>query len=123
MKLSPFSGLLSALALVLALAGAASAAETAPIVGTWDIVATTPQGDMPSVLTVAMVDGKLKAEYELAGALRTVTDEKLEGSVLSLKVEYEGGVYEVAATLSGDTLDGTWQGNGYSGTLKAKRRL
>jgi hypothetical protein len=110
------------LALPLLVAGVVAAAEPAKAIGTWDVVATTPQGDMPSVLTVKMVDGKVKAEFELAGALRTVSDEKLEGNVLTLKVEYEGGVYDVEATIEGDAMDGTWQGGGNSGTLKAKRR-
>ena len=46
---------------------------------------------MQAVLTLKMVDGQPKAEFELAGALRTVTDEKLADGVLTLKVEYEGG--------------------------------
>ena len=42
--------------------------------------------------TVKIVDGGgVKAEFELDGVTRTVTDEKLEGDVLKLKVQYEGG--------------------------------
>jgi hypothetical protein len=37
-------------------------------------------------------------------------------------VQYEGGVYDVEAKIAGDALEGTWQGGGSSGTLKAKRR-
>jgi len=42
--------------------------------------------------------------------------------VLTLKVQYDGGVYEVAAKIDGDAMTGTWQGSGYSGELKGKRR-
>jgi hypothetical protein len=59
---------------------------------------------------------------ELNGLKRTVSDETLDGNVLRMKVQYEGGVYDIEAKIDGDTLDGTWQGGGYSGTLKAKRR-
>ena len=42
--------------------------------------------------------------------------------MLTLKVEYEGGAYDVEAKVDGDAMTGTWQGGGYSGELKAKRR-
>ena len=119
------TGILLVLAAALALTAApspATAADAPKAVGTWDIVAKTPNGEMPSTLTVKAVEGGVKAEFELDGISRTVTDEKLEGDVLKLKVEYEGGVYDVEAKIAGDTLEGTWQGGGYSGTLKAKRR-
>ncbi|HSD67467.1 MAG TPA: hypothetical protein VLF95_12235 [Vicinamibacteria bacterium] len=115
--------LLLALAAVL-LAGAlpAFAADAPKAVGSWDAVATTPNGEMPAVVTVKLVDGALKAEMELDGQPRVVTDEKQEGDVFRMKVQYEGGVYDVEVKIAGDTFEGTWQGGGYSGTLKAKRR-
>jgi hypothetical protein len=99
-----------------------SAADAPKAVGTWDAVSSTPNGDMPAVITIKQVEGALKAEIELDGAKRVVTDEKLEGDVFKMKVQYEGGVYDVEMKVAGDALDGTWQGGGYSGTLKAKRR-
>lgn len=98
------------------------AAGDTGVVGTWDVVATTPQGELPSVLTMKMVDGRPKAEFELEGTKRIVSGEKLEGKVLTMKVEYEGAAYDVELKLDGDTMTGTWQGNGSSGELKAKRR-
>lgn len=109
-------------ALVLAALPLALAADSVKAVGTWDAVATTPNGDMASVLVIKQVDGGLKAEMELDGAARTITDEKLEGDVFRMKLQYEGGIYDVEVKIAGDTLEGTWQGNGASGTLKAKRR-
>jgi hypothetical protein len=106
----------------LALAAHAPAASPASAVGTWDAVASTPEGDMASVIVVTPAEGGIKAEIELAGSKRTVTDEKIEGDLLRMKVQYEGTVYDVEAKIDGDALDGSWQGGGYSGTLKAKRR-
>jgi len=100
----------------------ASAADAPRIVGTWDAVASTPNGEMLSVITVKQVDGALKADLELDGAKQIVTDEKIEGDVFKMKVQYEGGVYDVELKVTGDAAEGTWQGGGYSGTLKAKRR-
>jgi len=109
-------------ALVLAALPLAIAADAPKAVGTWDAIASTPNGDMPSVITIKQVEGALKAEIEIDGLQRIITDEKLEGDVFRMKVQYEGGVYDVEAKIDGDTLDGTWQGGGYSGTLKGKRR-
>jgi len=99
-----------------------SAADAPKVVGTWDAVSSTPNGEMPAVITVKQVDGALKAEIELEGEKRVVTDEKLEGDVFRMKVQYEGGIYDVEMKIAGDAMEGTWQGGGYSGTLKAKRR-
>ena len=109
-------------ALVLAAVPLTLAAEAPKAVGTWDAVASTPNGDMPSVLVIKQVAGALKAEMELDGVSRIITDEKLEGDVFRMKVQYDGGVYDVEAKIAGDALEGTWQGSGASGTLKAKRR-
>jgi len=109
-------------ALVLAALPPAIAADAPKAVGTWDAIASTPNGDMPSVITIKQVEGALKAEIEIDGLQRIITDEKLEGDVFRMKVQYEGGVYDVEAKIAGDALEGTWQGGGYSGTLKAKRR-
>jgi hypothetical protein len=99
-----------------------SAADAPKAVGTWDVVASTPNGDMSAVMTVKMVDAKPKVEFELGGMPRTVTDEKLDKNVLTMKVEYEGGLYDVEAKIDGDKIEGTWQGSGASGTLSGKRR-
>jgi hypothetical protein len=109
-------------ALVLAALPLALAADAPKAVGTWDAVASTPNGEMPSVIVIKQVDGALKAEIELDGVSRVITDEKLEGDVFKMKLQYEGGIYDIEVKMAGDTFEGTWQGGGYSGTLKAKRR-
>jgi hypothetical protein len=109
-------------AVLVAVAPLALAADPPKIVGTWDAVASTPNGEMSTVITVKQVEGALKAAIQIDGIERIVTDEKLEGNVFRMKVQYEGAVYDVEAKIDGDTFDGTWQGGGSSGTLKAKRR-
>jgi hypothetical protein len=98
------------------------AGEVPLVVGIWDAVVTTPEGDMPAVISIRQAETGLKAEVDVAGFKRAVTNEKLEGSVLRMRVEYEGNFYDVEGKVEGDVLDGTWQGASYSGTLKAKRR-
>ncbi len=122
MMTNPRRLLLLATAVLLLSAPFLSAADAPKAVGTWDVVASTPNGDMSAVMTVKMVDAKPKVEFELGGMARTVTDEKLDKNVLTLKVEYEGGLYDVEAKIDGDKIEGTWQGSGASGTLSGKRR-
>jgi hypothetical protein len=115
------AGLAIVLSAVALLAVAASAAE-GDALGTWDVVTATPEGPMASVLTITRTEGKLKAEVDLGGVKRTVSDEAIEGDVLKLKVDYEGVVYSLQAKIAGATMEGTWEGGGNSGTLTATRR-
>ena len=109
-------------ALLLGVAPSAFAADTPKVVGTWDAVISSPNGELSAVIVVKETGGVLEAEVEVDGVQRVVTDEKLEGGVFRMKVQYEGGVYDSEAKVDGDALEGTWQGGGYSGALKAKRR-
>ena len=74
---------------LLVLAPLASAAETPKVVGTWDAVAVTPQGSLPVVITVKIVEGQPKCEVEVAATKQAVSEEKLVGNVLTMKVSYE----------------------------------
>jgi hypothetical protein len=107
-------------ALVLA-SGPVRADEKAAL-GTWDAVASTPDGAMPSVMTVTKAEGKIKVEVVLAGVNRQVSEESLVGDLLKLKVEYDGVVYAIQARVANDAMEGTWEGGGNAGTLTAKRR-
>jgi hypothetical protein len=99
------------------------AAEAPKLVGTWDAVASTPQGSLPIVITVKIVEGQPRCEVEVAAAKQTVSHETLEGGVLTMKVSYDFGLYDVTAkVVDGDALEGTWQGGGYSGAVKGTRR-
>jgi hypothetical protein len=108
---------------LLALAAPPLARADAPrIVGTWDGTASTPNGDMSLVLTVKQAEGALEAEITIEGAAHPASDEKLEGNVFRVRVHYGGAAYDVEVKVDGDVLEGQWQGQGYSGTLRAKRR-
>lgn len=106
-----------ALAAPLGLAG-----DTARVVGTWDAVAVTPDGDLPALLTIAEKEGALEAEMDIGGMKRRIEDEKLEGSVLTMTVIYNGAPYDVELTVDGDTMEGTYSGADASGPLTAKRK-
>ncbi len=58
------------------LAPLAQAGDASKIVGAWDLVASTPDGDLPSVLTITEGGGALEAELKIDGMARRVTDPK-----------------------------------------------
>jgi hypothetical protein len=120
MKTRPFATL--AILLALALAAPLALADNADVVGVWDTVAETPEGNMPGVLTVTEKDGALEATLELAGIDRTVSDVELEGRTFEMTVTYEGSRYEVELEVDGDTMTGTYSGIQASGPMKGQRR-
>ena len=107
---------------VLASSFVAAAAADVNALGTWDMVAETPNGPMPSVVTLKQVEGKLKAEVDLGGMKREVSDESLAGDVFKMKVMYDAVLYSCELKIAGDAMSGTWEGGGNSGTLKGTRR-
>lgn len=111
--------LLAALAIVAPLALASDAPK---VVGTWDAVAVTPEGDLPALLTITEKDGAVEAEMDIGGMMRRVEDEKLQGDVLTMKVIYDGAPYDVELKVDGDTMEGTYTGAAASGALTAKRQ-
>ena len=109
-------------ALALSWSGVAAAAADVNALGTWDMVAETPNGPMPSVVTLKKVEGKFKAEVELGGMKREVSEESLEGDVFKMKVTYDAVLYTCQVKIAADAMTGTWEGGGNSGALKATRR-
>ena len=113
--------LVVACAAAVLLAPLAQAGDASKIVGAWELVASTPDGDLPSVLTITEAGGALEAELKIDGMARRVTDPKMEGNVFQMTVHVDGIPYDVEATVEGDSLEGTWSGTEASGTLKGTR--
>ena len=98
------------------------ASDPSKMVGTWDLVAQTPDGDRASVLTITEAGGELEVQMSMQGVDRRVTDAKIEGDVFQMTVHVDGVAYDVEANVDGDTFEGTFSGIDASGTLKATRR-
>ena len=111
--------LLAALAIAAPLCFAGDAPK---FLGTWDAVASTPNGEMASVMTITEKDGSLEVEMTLEGLEKRVTREKLEGDVLSLTVHHDGVPYDIEVEVEGDAMEGSWSGPDATGTLEAKRQ-
>ena len=98
------------------------AGDASKVIGVWDAVASTPNGEMTSVMTITENEGVLEVDMVLEGTKRRVTKEKLDGDVFTMTVTYDGVPYDVELTIDGDTMEGAWSGMDASGTLKAKRQ-
>jgi hypothetical protein len=110
-------------AVAAALAGSSVSADEAPqLVGVWDTVASTPDGDLPGIMTITDQEGVLEVAIEMGGYERDVTEEKLDGGLLTMTVLYDGSPYDVELTVSGDVMEGSYSGMAASGAMKAKRR-
>ena len=114
--------LVVACAAAVLLAPLAQAGDASKVVGVWDLVASTPDGDVPSVLTITEAGEALEAEFNIYGMARRVTDPKMEGDVFQMTVHVDGVPYDVEATVEGDSFEGTWSGTEASGTLKGTRQ-
>jgi len=108
--------------LAAALAAPLASAADVDVLGTWDAVAETPEGDMPAVLTIAEKDGALDVSMDIGGMERQVRDVKLEGQTLEMTVIYDGVPYDVELEFDGDTMKGTYTGSMAAGTLTGKRQ-
>jgi hypothetical protein len=107
---------------VCALAAPLALAGEAKVVGTWDAVAVTPEGDLPALLTITEKEGSLEATMDIGGMERQISDEKLEGELFSMTVMYDGIPYDVELMVEGDTMEGTYTGSAASGAFTAKRQ-
>ena len=96
--------------------------DAAAVAGLWDAVASTPDGELPALMTITDEDGAVVVEMKIGGVARDVSKETLEGQTLTMTVLYDGAPYEVELTVDGDTMKGTYSGSAASGSLKATRR-
>ena len=122
METHPTTSLVYLLAASLLVAPVVGAEDKASVVGSWDLVAQTPNGPMSSVLKVTETAGELEAEIQVEGLTRRVTDERMGGDVFHMTVHVDGMPYAVEMTFDGDTAEGTWSGTDASGTLKGNRK-
>lgn len=111
--------LLCSLLLLLCLVALAAAKS---IVGTWDCVTNTADGEMKWVLVVKEEGGKLSGTATGDRGALDLIDPRLDGDVFSFKADVDGVTYTVKLRLSGDRISGTWSGNGDSGPMSGVRR-
>lgn len=101
------------------------AAERPAIVGTWDCVSSTADGD-DQTWTLAVTqqpDGKLAVTLG-GGTLGDVdvTDFKADGDKATFTANHQGSTYAVKLTVKGSNVEGTFEGEQASGTIKGTKK-
>ena len=91
------------------------------MLGKWNCAASSSEGELPSTWVITEKAGAVAVDVEINGLARPAQDVKVNGRTLTMTVTYEGGAYDVAVAFEGDTLAGTWTGEGRQGPIKGKR--
>src|SRR5947209_7418115 len=114
----------AALALLVLLAGPVRAADAPAIVGTWDCTSSTADGnDATWTLAVKEEDGKLVATVQDSSIGEiAISDFKATGNDASFNAEHGGAGYAVKLTVKGPALEGTFEGDQASGTIKGTKK-
>jgi hypothetical protein len=93
-----------------------------PLVGTWNLVATTPDGDkVPFGLIIKEQDGKL------TGTLKFDTDEgeakdfSVADGVIKFQAPYQGNFYDIEMKLVEGKLTGKWHGTDSEGEISGTK--
>ncbi len=105
------------------------AAASAPqavqeIVGSWSVVAVTPEGNMQFVAELAQAGEALKGALKAPDGSIEMKNVAYANSKLTFEVDYMGGTYRIEATLANDKLTGKWAAvaGSESGTLTGERK-
>ncbi len=96
-------------------------AQNQALLGKWNMTSTAPKNYVPWTLTIDYKDGKYAAISSTADSTGPVKDFRVDGNALHFSVEYQGGEYDIDLKLQGDSLTGTWSGQGDSGETKGSK--
>ena len=96
-------------------------AQNQGLLGKWNMTSTAPDNDVLWTLTIEYKDGKYEATSGTSEGAGPVQGLRVEGNAVHFSVDYRGGEYAIDLTLQGDSLTGTWSGQGDSGQTKGQR--
>jgi hypothetical protein len=96
-------------------------AQNQALLGKWNMTSTAPDNDVLWTLTIEYKDGKYEATSSTGEGAGPVKGLRVEGNEVHFSVDYRGGEYAIDLTLQGDSLTGTWSGQGDSGATKGQR--
>lgn len=103
----------------------APAAEPAapPVVGLWNAVANSAEGDLQIQMEIRLEGGALVGFFKTQGGAIPFPKLNFADDKLSFEVQYEGTMYLIELTLSNDKLSGKWSAlaGPENGTFSAER--
>jgi hypothetical protein len=109
--------------------GAAPATATpqpggSPIVGTWNVVAQTPEGEMRFVAEFKPAGEGITGSFTGPDGTVALQKTAFSSGKLTFDLDYMGGIYRIIANLENDKLSGKWAAvdGSVSGSLSADRK-
>jgi hypothetical protein len=112
------------LAALVILAASSLLAQTSnqPLVGTWNLVATTPDGDkVPFSLIIKEQDGKLTGTLKFDTNEGEAKDFSAVEGVVKFQAPYEGNFYDIEMRLVEGKLTGKWHGTDSEGEISGTK--
>jgi len=94
-----------------------------PVVGSWQCVSDSPDGEQYR-WTVVVKDegGKLSGTISGAPGEYVMVEPRFENGTLTFKVQIEGETYTIEARIRGDQFEGVWKGASSQGYIKGTRQ-
>jgi len=126
-KISAWPRILGTIAFLLAVISTpvCLARQADSLAGTWKMSSTTPDGDhLDWTLTIVQKDGNYSATMkgsENDAEEESVKEFKVDGAKIHFRVSYQGDEYDIDVTHDGNSLKGSWSGNGQSGETKGEK--
>jgi len=96
--------------LLAALSSCTTAPSVSPVDGDWDFTMSSPFGAVNAVVTMTTDSGALSGTFDLGnGRTWPMEDGVSTGEEVSFRIDRDGSpmVYDMNATISGDTVSGT----------------
>ena len=93
------------------------------VLGNWEYVVEAPDMTYKGIMNIAKEEGELKGALKADGAEYPMKDIKLEGNVLTFKLNVEGFPCDVKGTFEDDTFKGEVSVEGMLLSLNAKRAV
>lgn len=99
------------------------AQQSDSLAGTWNMSSLTPDGDhVDWTLVITQKDGNYTgAIKDSENGQEPAKDFKVDGDKIHLRVSYQGDDYDIDLTHDGNSLKGTWSGNGQNGETSGKK--
>lgn len=112
------------LAALVILAASSLLAQTGnqPFLGTWNLVATTPDGDkVPFALIIKEQEGKLTGTLKFDANEGEAKDFSVADGVVKFQAPYEGDFYGIELKLVEGKLTGKWHGTDSEGEISGTK--
>jgi hypothetical protein len=109
--------ILVCLALLAAVSAASAKTDDKALVGTWNMVSVTPDGDQVKWMLAIKegADGKLVGSLKSDEGEQEAKDFSVTEGVVKLKTPYGGDYYDIEVKLAEGKLAGKWSGGGSEG--------